>query len=166
MVATVEISETNTGSVTTNSITNLNFGNVDAINIVIATNPINRGDFSFEKFIRYRLAALGGSNKIDNFKVWLTGSEDTGIVHDSNLTGSMLDEAYHTPISTASAEAIRVVPRTTPTNQNVGKSGAGAAGLTVAGSFSDNIIMQAETQGGAAPGDQTSNNWFFQYDEQ
>ncbi len=166
MAANVVISETNTGSTTTDNITNINFGSTDAINIVIANFPVNRGDYSFEKIMRYKLSNLSGSNSIDNFKVWLTGAVlDTGIVHDTNLTGSMLDEAYHTPIETASAQAIRVVPVDEPTNENVGKSGA-SGGLDANGKYSDIIYMQVETQGSANPGDQTSKNWYFQYDEQ
>ncbi len=165
MAAGVIITETNTGSVITDIITNINYGSDDSFNIVIATNPINRGNFSFEKFNRLKLSNLSGSSQIDTFIVWLSGTEDTGIVHDTNLTGSILDEAYHTPIETVSSEAIRVAPTAPPSLPNFGKSGANTA-MDTNGQYSDYHISQAETQGGASPGDQTTLNWYYQYDEQ
>lgn len=165
MVATVTISETNTGSVVTNSITNKNYGSADAVNLTIATYPINRGDYSYEKFNRIYLSALGGSSQIDTFKVWLQGATDTGVIHRTNLTGSFSNDPYHTPINTVSAEAINVSPTSVPGTPNLGKSGANSP-LTVGGQYSDYHISQVETQGTALPGDQTAKNWYYQYDEQ
>jgi len=165
MAAGVIITETNTGSVVTDIITNINYGSDDSFDIVIATFPINRGDYSYEKFNRLKLSNLSGSSQIDTFKVWLSGTEDTGIIHDCNLTGAILDEAYHTPINTISSEAVRVAPTSVPTNPNLGKSGANTP-MTSTGQYSDYNISQVETQGGASPGDQTTLNWYYQYDEQ
>jgi len=165
MAAGVLITETNTGSVTTDAISNINYGSNDSYDLVIATYPINRGDYSYEKFNRYKLSNLSGSNKIDNFKVWLTGSADTGIIHNSNLDAALDDEAYHTPVNTISTEADTVVPTTTPGAENIGKSGANG-GLDTNGQYSDNIISQVKTEGTASPGDQTSRDWYYQYDEQ
>jgi len=165
MPANVLISEMNTGSVTTDNVTNINYGSNDSYDLVIATYPINRGDYSFEKLNMYYLSNLSGSNSIDNFKVWLTGSADTGIVHRSNLSGSLDNHAYHTPINTVSTEAAVAVPTTEPPAENIGKSGA-TGGLNANGQYSDIIYSQAETQGSANPGNQTSRDWYYQYDEQ
>lgn len=165
MAAGVIITETNTGAVTTDIITNINYGSNDSFDIVIATYPINRGDYSYEKFNRLKLSNLSGSTQIDTFKVWLSGTEDTGIIHRTNLTGSIVDEAYHTPINTVSAQAVNVAPTTVPANPNLGKSGANTP-LTSNGQYSDYNISQVETQGTASPGDQTTLNWYYQYDEQ
>lgn len=165
MPAGVLITEMNTGSVIQDALTNINYGSNDSYDIVIATYPINRGDYSFEKLNRLKLSNLSGSNKIDNFKVWLSGTEDTGIVHLTNLTGSLIDDAYHTPINTVSADATEAVPTTEPSLENLGKSGA-TGGMNTNGQYSDINYSQAETQGGASPGDQTTLNWYYQYDEQ
>jgi len=165
MPAGVIITETNTGSITTDIITSINYGSDDSYNLVIATYPINRGDYSFEKANRLKLSNLSGSNQIDTFKVWLSGTEDAGITHRTNLTGSILDEAYHTPISTVSSVAINTAPTEAPSLPNLGKSGANTP-LTVNDQYSDYNWSQAETDGGASPGDQTELNWYYQYDEQ
>lgn len=165
MPAGVIITETNTGSVTTDIITNINYGSDDSFDIVVATFPINRGDYSFEKASRLKLSALSGSNQIDTFKVWLSGTEDSGIVHLTNLSSSINDDAYHTPLVTVSSVAVNAVPITVPTNPNLGKSGANTP-MDSDGQYSDINWSQAETQGGAAPGNQTTLNWYYQYDEQ
>jgi len=166
MPAGVLISESNGGGETpTDALTNINYGSNDSANIVIATYPINRGDYSFEKFNRLKLSNLSGSTQIDTFKVWLSGTEDSGIVHLSSLTGSIDDTTYATPVNTVSSLAIYAVPLSAATAPNLGKSGANTP-LTINGQYSDYNCSQAETQGGASPGDQTELNWYYQYDEQ
>lgn len=165
MPANVLISEMNTGSVTTDDITNMNYGSNDSYDIVIATYPINRGDYSFEKLNAYKLSNLSGSSLIDNFKVWLTGSADTGIIHLTNLSGSLENDVYATPITTVSSVCTEAMPIVEPTNENIGKSGV-TGGLNTNGQYSDLVWSQVETQGGASPGDQTSRNFYWQYDEQ
>jgi len=166
MPAGVIITETNTGSVTTDIITSINYGSSDEYNVVIATYPINRGDYSYEKFNALKLSNLSGSNQIDNFKVWLSGTEDTGIIHNTNLTGSIVDTSYHTPINTVSSDAVNVAPTSAPSTPNLGKSGSSGTALDTTGQYSDYNVSQAATSGSASPGDQTTLNWYYQYDEQ
>jgi len=167
MPAAIDICESNTGGETvSHDVANINFGSNDSTEIVIATYPINRGDYSYEKWLRYHVSNLSGSNQIDNLQVWLTGSADTGIVHLTNLSGTVQDDAYATPIATVSTLATIAMPITDPGAANIGKSGSTATPLDTTGQYSDYIVTQVETQGSAAPGDQTSRNWYFQYDEQ
>lgn len=166
MPAGVLISESNTGGETpTDALTNINYGSDDSANIVIATYPVNRGDYSFEKYNRLKLSNLSGSTQIDTFKVWLSGTEDSGIIHLTSLTGSIEDTVYAAPVNTVSSKAINPVEIEVPSLPNLGKSGANTP-LTSNGQYSDYNCSQAETQGGASPGDQTTLNWYYQYDEQ
>ena len=83
----------------------------------------------------------------------------------TSLTGSIDDTVYAAPVNTVSTKAINAVPTTVPSLPNLGKSGANTP-MTVDGQYSDYNCSQAETEVGASPGDQTTLNWYYQYDEQ
>ena len=71
MAATVEISESNGNpEVVTDGITNINFGSVDAPDLVPASFKIVKGDSSYRKYLRVHLIALNGSTRIDTCKIW------------------------------------------------------------------------------------------------
>ncbi len=78
MAALVRINETNGDppGQKTLGISNLNFGSIDAPNIVPLQHPIRRGQCSFDKWIK--LEWYGGSaNKLSNFRFW-RGDESGG----------------------------------------------------------------------------------------
>jgi hypothetical protein len=77
MAATVEISETNgdAGSpVTTDGITNINFGGADLPNLVPSDHPVVMSNlapsYSYAKWLRFHVSDMGGSAVINVLKVW------------------------------------------------------------------------------------------------
>ena len=91
MAATVEISETNgdAGSpVTTDGITNINFGGADLPNLVPADHPLVMGNlapsYSFAKWLRFHVSDMGGSSLINVLKVW----KSSGAYKPAEILGS------------------------------------------------------------------------------
>lgn len=165
-VATVTIAESNGATPTiTNSVTNINMGSTDAVNLDYTNNPIVASDYSFEKWIRIYLAATGTSNKIDNFQVWMTPAPVvTGITYMSNVTttGPGGTGTYATPTNGVSSIATLTMKIADPTSNNLGPS----AGLSTAGSHSQYAVFQLGTTGSSPPGNLPQKTFHFQYDEQ
>ncbi len=90
MAATVNISESNGAVATvTDAISNMNFGTADIPNLIPASHPIpllNAAvNYSYTKWLRVHLAALGGSTQIATLKVWKSsGALVTGEVVGTN----------------------------------------------------------------------------------
>jgi len=170
-VATVTIAETNgSGATVTNNVTNINFGSVDAVNLTPANNPIQAGNNSFEKWLRYYLSAINDSNKIDNFQVWMTtaSADPAGVSYFTNLnTGTLPTDSYPAggPVSSDSTYADQSMPTGDPGAENIGVSG-GSGGLSTNGTYSDYMVFQLKTTGSAPPGDLPQKTFHFQYDEQ
>jgi hypothetical protein len=166
-VASVEICESNTGSQTvTHNPSNFNFGSVDAPNIVVADFPIMAPGNSFEKWLRYHLVLINDSNKIDNFKVWMTpDTVETGLTFMSNLSTTLQNDVYATPVNSVSTKADLAMPTTQPGTQNIGVS-AGSGGLSTNNTFSDYIVLQLQAGGSTPPGNKLSRTFNFMYDEQ
>lgn len=113
MAATVYISETNgpiASPTTTDNVANLNFGSIDAPNIVPSLHPINVGSNGVTKWWRIKLAALGGSSQISNIKIWKSsGAYVTGEIIGGGWEGGnpnffslgygFIDNPSTTPIS-------------------------------------------------------------------
>lgn len=106
---------TGVGAVETVGISNLNFGNTDAPNLVPVNNPIIAGTNSYAKYIK---GAFSGSfTRIDNLKFWkASGSYATG--ESCQFSGSI---AYATPSNANQGDP--AVPTSEPSDPNVGISG-------------------------------------------
>lgn len=167
MAATVEIDEANgAGETLTHSITNTNMGSTDAVNLVAATYPITAGNRSYAKYQKFHVTNMGGSSKIDNLKVWRTGSLGTGGTHTHHTnarTSSYAGAAtYATPVATAITGVDQVMPTSEPASQNLGIAGSLTGDLTATGS-SDYFIHQIITDSSATAGSTSTMN--YQYDE-
>lgn len=92
MAATVEFSESNGlagAEVVTDGITNINFGTSDSPNIVPASHPIIISGYSYAKWIRFHVTAMGGSSQIDTLKFYKSsGAYVAGETIGSNMTGA------------------------------------------------------------------------------
>ena len=153
MPATVQINEFNTASQTkTASITNSNFGSIDAVNLVAATYPITAGENSFEKWQRIEVTAMGGSSSIKELKVWHTGTLSGSDVLDTNARTSTYGGAatFATPTATTSTVATQVMPTSAPAT-NLGIAGALSGQLTAAGT-SDYLVMQLQVNAATTAG--------------
>lgn len=69
--ATVNISESNgVGETVTDAISNINFGSIDAPNLVAASHPIIQAEQSFNKYLRFHVASMGDSTTIKDLRIW------------------------------------------------------------------------------------------------
>ena len=165
MAATVQINEFNTvGETKTASITNTNMGDTDAVNLDPVAYPVTPGNYTYEKWQKIEVTAMGGSSAIDNLKIWRTGALGGSATHKTNARETTYGgaETYATPIKTVSTIATETMPTSEPSGANLGIGGALAGSLTAAGS-SDYLVHQIGTDAGDVAGSTSTMN--YQYDE-
>ncbi len=165
MAATVEIDEANgAGETLTHNITNSNMGSVDAVNLVAADNPITPGNRSYIKYQKIHVTAMGGSSKIDNFKVWRVGALGGAATHVTNARTTTYAGAltYATPVATAVTAVDQAMPTSEPATANLGIGGSLTGALTGAGS-SDYLGHQIITNAADVAG--STSTMHYQYDE-
>ena len=165
MAATVQINEFNTvGETKTASITNTNMGDTDAVNLDPVAYPVTPGNYTYEKWQKIEVTAMGGSSAIDNLKIWRTGALGGSATHKTNARETTYGgaETYATPIKTVSTIATETMPTSEPSGANLGIGGALAGSLTAAGS-SDYLVHQIGTDAGDVDGSTSTMN--YQYDE-
>jgi len=165
MAATIVINEFNTaGETKTANITNSNMGSTDAVNLVAATYPIVPGEYSYEKFQKFEVTAMGGSSVIDNLKVWRVTALGGSAVHLTNARETSYGgaETFATPVATTSPLATETMPTTEPSGANLGIAGSLTGTLTAAGA-SDYLVHQIQTDAGDVVG--ATCTMHYQYDE-
>lgn len=162
--ATVEISETNTVSVTvTDGITNSNMGTSDSANLDPVANPVTAGNNTYEKYQRVHVSAMGGSSSIQNLQVWRSGALGGSATHKTNArTTSYAGAAsFATPVTTASSYT-QTMPTSNPGAANLGIGGSLSGSRTTTG-YSDYLVHQIQTNGADTAGSTSTMN--YQYDE-
>jgi len=153
IAATFEFSESNgAGETVTNSVSNVNFGSVDAINIVPATDPVTAGNNSFEKWIRGRFS--GTFTSIANLRFW----KSAGAFVTGEAIKAAVDQAYAAPTAATSTVATADVPITEGAALNPAAPGASP-------SFSGYITMQLQTTVSTPPGAVNQKTLNIKYDE-
>lgn len=168
MAATVEIDEANgAGETLTHSITNSNMGSTDAVNLDPVAYPVTPGNATYIKYQKIHVTAMGGSSKIDNLKVWRTGSLGTGGTHTHITNARTASYAgaltYATPVATTPVATVtQTMPSSVPGTANLGIGGSLTGSLTATGS-SDYLGHQITTDSSATAGSTTTMN--YQYDE-
>lgn len=167
MAATVEIDEANgAGETLTHGITNSNMGSSDAANVDTTANPITPGNRSFIKYQKIHVTAFSTTSKINNLKVWRTGSLGTGGTH-THLTNARTTSyggalTYATPTASAVTGVDQTMPTSEPASANLGIGGSLTGELTATGS-SDYLGHQLTTDSSAVAGSSSTMN--YQYDE-
>jgi hypothetical protein len=167
MVATVELDESNTVSETvTHNVSNINVGNDDSPNLTPASYPITAGQNAYEKYLRFHVTAMGGSNKIDNLQIWKSaGAYPTGGGIQTNLeTSSYSAVSFATPSTSTFTD--NVMPTADPGSANLGIGGSLSGSITSDDNYSDYWKFQFQTTGSTPPGNITQETFTFQYDEQ
>lgn len=162
--ATVEISETNTVSVTvTDGITKTDMGTSDSANLDPVANPVTAGNNTYEKYQRVHVSAMGGSSKIDNLQVWRTSALGGAAVHKTNARTTSYGGAasYATPVTTTSSYT-QTMPTSDPAAANLGIAGSLSGSLTTTG-YSDYLVHQIQTNASDTAGSTSTMN--YQYDE-
>lgn len=166
MVATVELCESNgAGETVTHNVSNVNYGNVDAPNLVPASYPITAGENSYIKYLRIHVTAMGGSNKIDNIQIWKSaGAYVTGEGIQTCLrTSGYVQVTYATPVKTTYTD--QAMPTADPASANLGIAGSLTGNLVAAG-YSDYWKSQLQTTTSTPAGDVNQKTFTMQYDEQ
>ena len=165
MAATIEICESNgVGETVTHSITNTNMGNTEAVNLDPVAFPVTPGAYTYAKYQRMHLTALGGSSAINNLKVWRTGALGGAAVHVTNARIAAYGGAiaYATPVKIAIATVDQTMPTSVPASANLGIGGSLAGSLTGAG-YSDYLVHQIQTNAADIAG--STSTMSYQYDE-
>jgi len=158
MAATHAWKETGSGGETT--ATNINFGSVDAPNLVPATYPITRATNSFDKYIRCLFT--GSWTEISAMKFW----KSAGVYKtDETITGSA-NATYATPSQTSNGDSL--IPTTEGTALGI-NSAEGAATIVYGGSgvsgYTGYIRLQTKTLVTTPSGAVNQKTFTFQYDE-
>jgi len=161
----VQIDEYNgVGETKTANITNTNMGDIDAANLDPVAYPVTPGNYTYEKWQKIEVTAMGGSSKIDNLKVWRTGALGGSAAHLTNARETTYGgaEIYATPIKTVSTIATQTMPSSEPSGANLGIGGSLSGSLTAAG-LSDYLVHQIGTNVADVAGSTSTMN--YQYDE-
>lgn len=142
----------------------MNFGNTDAANLTPAATPVQAGNNSYEKWFRMHVTAMGGSNVVDNIRVWKSvGAYVTEEGIQTNLKTSGYSAAsYATPSTTTFTD--QAMPTSEPGSANIGIGGA-LNGTIVAPGYSDYIIMQRQTGSNSPAGNANTLTITIKYDE-
>ena len=155
---------------TEGTITNCNMGNVEGIDLTISkTTAITAGEFSFEKWHRFKVTAFNDATDIGGFRVWASAALSGTDVHwTSAKESSLAATAYAQPVggATQSTVADQVMPVAEPTLPNVSVGGDHDATLATGGGanqYSDYMIMQIEVKAATTTGKAIMMN--YQYDE-
>jgi len=157
MPETFAWSESNGVTPTVNdAITNLNFGNVDAADLVVNTYPIVAGELSYEKNIR---AKFGGTfTEISNIKLFKSaGAYKTGEVINANCVAT-----YVQPVKTASSRAVNPIP--TEVGSAIAVLAANGDATIVAPGYTRYVCLQLVTTASTPSGVVNSKTIELQYD--
>lgn len=166
MAAVIEIDERNgAGEVRTHNISNSNFGSIDQPNIANPDSyPITPGNFSFEKWQTIHVVSMGGSLRIQNFRIWRTGDLTDEVELKTNAKISdWIQSAYQQPTDGDSGIPTEDMPADDPGANNVGIGGDLAGYIDADDVESDMLVIQIRTGGGAREGTEITLN--YQYDE-
>jgi hypothetical protein len=165
MAATVEICESNgAGETISHNVSNINLGSADAANLDPVVNPLTPGNRSYIKYLRLHVTAMGGSSKIDNLKVYRSGTLNGTVAMKTNCRTSSYGGAltYATPTANAVTGVDQDMVTSAPASANLGIGGVLNGSLSAAG-YSDYAGLQVTT--GASDTQGTSGNIYFSYDE-
>jgi len=175
VAATIVLSESNGAAETiTDDIANVNLGSSDSAELDPASYPITAqaDGHSFEKWLRLKVAAMGGSTQIDNVKIWLSdlgGGWKTDEGMSANIRESGYSQASYPgggPVDTDSSAADQSMPESEPSGPNLGIGGSLSGQIVSAPNYSDYAVFQLDVTQNTPAGSVNQKTFTFQYDEQ
>ena len=188
----VQLSETNgtiAGATVTDNISNMNFGSVDAPNLVAANHKIIIGTNSFLKWIRFKLVTNNNTSDSDIRVALTAGAYVTGeviggnISTSSGLVGQVMTTYGHSDVNVGGGAispfpyagsgmeafnrliAATPVPTSTPGTENLTIGGAAGGSLTVNGTYSDYMGVQNSSTSSTPAGAANTKTFTFTYNE-
>ena len=161
MSATHQFAESNgVGEVETIPIANVNFGSVDAAELVPATNPIIRGNASYEKYIRCKFT--GSWTEISNMIFW----KSAGVYKTDESIKAAANVAYVQPSNVANADSD--VPITEGTALSINSAEGDPTivyGTSGVSGYTTYIRLQTRSTISTPTGAGNQKTFTFQYDE-
>lgn len=174
MAAVIEIAERNGPSPGTEtvSVSNLNMGSTDAPNLDPTTYPLTAPGNSYEKWFRLFVSSLGGSAKVDNFRLWLSAI-GTGFAVGETMLADLVISGYVAPTypaggpaNTVSTIATTSMPTTQPASANIGIAGVLSGNITASPAYSDYVVLQTQLTASTPAGALQTKTLSIQWDEQ
>jgi len=158
MPAVHAFSESNgAGEVVQDSISNLNMGDNDSYEIVVATHPVLASENTYEKYIRAKFS--GTFTEISNMKFW----KSSGAYLTGELIKAAANVVYTQPVKTNSTVATVDIPIIEGSALSI-QSAAGTATIVATG-YTKYICLQLQTTVSTPSGDLNQKVFLFQYDE-
>ena len=154
MAATHAWKETGSGGEVT--ATNINFGSIDAPNLVPATYPITRGTNSFSKYIRCLFT--GSWTVISNMKFW----KSAGALDAEEKIKASFNATYAAPSQTGTGDSD--VPTSEPAS-NVNSFEGDATIVYGVSGYTGYIRLQGQYTSSMPSGAVATKTFTFQYDE-
>ena len=161
MPSVFHFSESNlVGEVETLDVANVNFGSIDAAELIPVDNPVVCGDDSFEKYIRIKFT--GTWTEISNMKFWkLSGAYVT-----DELIKAAANVAYVQPSDVANADsAIPIVLGSALSIQSAEGDATIEYGVSGVTGYTKYIRMQTHSTVSTPAGAGASKVLCFQFDE-
>ncbi len=176
MAATLGMSESNgAGQTITEPIVNMNFGSTDAPNLNQFVHPMRHSiPRSFVKYWRVLLVALGGSNLVNDVRIWKSAGAFTNfenIISSGLSTAPDAPEAYVTPTNLSDLPTLTPLPTSEPGFQNIGIGGSlnntVTVNMPVNGTRTNYFAQQCQIDigGTSAIGSLSTKTYTIQYDE-
>jgi len=147
MPAQVEIDESNGPLETiTHNIGNANMGDLDLHDMDPTSHPIVPGNYSMAKYHRIHVVNMNTSTKVDDIRIWQTGSMSGSTQHFTNLKTSAYGGAmaYAQPVAVAITGVNQIIPSALPPSANLGIGGSLSGSFSAPG-FSDYFVHQLLT---------------------
>jgi hypothetical protein len=148
-------------------------GSADAVGLSPVTYPITAkaNGCSYEKWERLQVQALGGSNQVDNFEVWLSslgGGYLTGEGMVCNLATSGYAAATYPsggPSGNPSTVALNTMPIAQPSGPNLGIGGSLAGVISAVPAYSDFMVLQTTVTASTPAGNSNTKTITIQWNE-
>lgn len=163
MAATVQLSESNgAGPTVTDGVSRGDWLSADSVgdSDKRSTYPITKPgagtNYSYEKYHRLKVTAMGGSTRIYTIRHYFTGgAPGTGWnVQTSAKTTTPSNETYAAPVATDSTKADQAMPTTDPAAANI------SGDLTAIG-YSGYVVTQADVTTTATAGFTNNVRWAY-----
>ena len=163
MAATVEICESNgAGETVTHNVSRGDWlsadqaGDSDKRSTYPITKPAAGTEYSFEKWHRLHVTAMGGSSKVETIRHYISDGAPGGgwTIYTSAQTGTPSNETYATPVDSDSTKADQAMPTSDPAAANISGS------LTAAG-YSGYVVTQADVDNTATAGFSKTVTWKY-----
>jgi hypothetical protein len=152
------------------ALTRSSYAEIDAANITAntaAANAINPGTHSYEKWQRWHVREMQGSSRVRNFRFYAPPGPTPNTTHQFN--GHVVQATYDLSRKLASeipgrtpGNAPHAVPTTPPAGPNFGVGGVLGGEIRVSPDWSDWVVSQIQTTGGALAGTLLRNRYVFE----